>query len=267
MPIEVQGELRRLSEFEFLRLAYAVTGAAFVLHKEYGSMFREKLYKIELAAECQKLGLTPVAIELPIRIWWNDFSKDYFVDLIVGGGALFELKVLAALAEEHRAQTLNYLFLTGLPRAKLFNLGTPRLEHQFVSTTVTPAERRRLNVQAERWRATGTASVRFHEMLLDLLEDWGAFLQIAVYYDALIHFFGGPEQVIQEISVFRDGRQVATQRVRLIDPSNAFKLTALNNGLDTVEEHLRRFLRHTALDAIHWVNLYQHNVTFNTLTR
>ena len=267
MPIEIDGEVRRMSEDEFLRVAYAVTGAAFALHKEYGVMFSERLYKLELAAECQKLGFDPVSVELPIHVLWGDFRKDYFVDLLVAGGALFELKVLAELVEAHRAQTLNYLFLTGLERAKLFNLGAPSVQHEFVSTKLTPALRRRMNVDSQRWIETGPASVRFHQLLLELLDDWGLFLEIPLYYRALTHFFGGPKQVIREIPILRDGRHVTTQRAHLLDPANAFKLTALDTGLNTVEEHLRRFLRHTELDAIHWVNLSHHEVRFVTIRR
>ena len=178
-----------------------------------------------------------------------------------------KLKALAALTDEHRAQTLNYLFLAGLNRAKLINLGAASVQHEFVSTTLTAADRRFLNVETGRWQATGEASIRFHELLRETLSDWGGFLQLPLYYDVVIHFFGGPDRVIQEIPVVRDGRPVTTQRVHLLDPVTAFKLTALGKGLDTVEEHLRRFLRHTELNAIHWVNLHQHDVTFTTLTR
>jgi GxxExxY protein len=266
MPIEVGAEPRVVSEEEFKSIAYAVTGVAFQLHKEYGSLFAEKLYKVELAAECRKLGLTPVEVELPITVSRHDFRKEYFVDLLVVGSALFELKVAAALNDDHRAQTLNYLFLTGLPRAKLINLGAASVQHEFVSTTLTPADRQRFTVHRDRWKATGSPSQRFQDLLIELLTDWGCFLQLSLYYDALVHFFGGPDQVIQEIPVVRDERQVATQRVHLLDPDTAFKLTAVAEGLDTLEKHLRRFLRHTKLKGIDWVNLHHQEVTFTTLT-
>jgi hypothetical protein len=117
MPIEIGGEVRGLSEAEFLRVAYAVTGAAFALHKEYGAMFSVRLYKLELPAECQKLGFDSVAAEL---------------------------------VEAHRAQTLNYLFLTGLTRAKLFNLGAASVQHEFVSTKLSPPAGFRQRVQIYR---------------------------------------------------------------------------------------------------------------------
>ena len=51
-------------------------------------------------------------------------------------------------------------------------------------------------------------SIRFQQLLRELLGDWGAFLQLPLYYDALVHFFGGSDRVIQEIPVIRDGHQL-----------------------------------------------------------
>jgi hypothetical protein len=62
-------------------------------------------------------------------------------------------------------------------------------------------------------------------------------------------------------------KMLGKERRHLLDPTTAFKLTALGSGLDTLEQHLHRFLRHTQLDAIHWVNLHHHDVTFITLIR
>ena len=53
---------------------------------------------------------------------FESFCKTYYLDLLVGGGAIFELKAVAALAEGHRRQLMHYLFLTDLPHGKLVNL-------------------------------------------------------------------------------------------------------------------------------------------------
>lgn len=267
MPIRVHAGVRPISEEVFKQIAYAVTGVAFDMHNEYGSLFAEKLFKYEFAAECRKRRLSPVEIEVPISVSFDGFAKEYFADLLVGGGAVFELKVVAALNDEHRAQTLNYLFLLELNRAKLINLGAMSVEHEFVSTTLTGAERKRLTIHRDRWRATGGASVKFHDLLLALLNDWGGFLQLPLYYDGVMHFFGGPDGVIRDIPVIRGGREVARQRAHLLDPETAFKLTAVESPCGMMEEHLLRFLRHTNLRTIQWVNLHQHDVTFTTLTQ
>jgi GxxExxY protein len=267
MPIHFAADVRPISEDVFKEIAYAVTGVAFDMHNEYGSLFAEKLFKYEFATECRKRRLAPVEVEVPISLTFDDFVKQYFADLLVGGGALFELKVVSALDDEHRAQTLNYLFLLALHRAKLINLGAMSVQHEFVSTTLSPADRRRLTIHRDRWRASGSPSVRFYELLIALLNEWGGFLQLPLYYEGLTHFFGGPDQVIREIAVIREGREVTRQKVHLPDPETAFKSTAVESPLGMMEEHLRRFLRHTKLRTIQWVNLHQHDVTFTTLTR
>ena len=45
----------------------------------------------------------------------------------------------------------------------------------------------------------------------------------------------------------------------------AFKLTAFSGQLDAFESHARRFLHHTALDAILWINIARERLTFPTL--
>jgi GxxExxY protein len=265
MPIHVGAEVRPMSHDDFLAMAYTVTGIAFSLHNEYGSLFGEKVYKYEIARECMKRGLSPVDVEVPIRLIHENFRKDYFADVLVAGGALFELKVAAGLNDEHRAQTLNYLFILAIHQAKLLNFGATQLEHEFVSTSLKPEDRRQFTVHRDRFWAVNGESTKFLRLLIALLHDWGSFLQLPAYYDAVTYFFGGKESVIREIPVSCDGREVTSQPVHLLDRETAFKLTALEGPLQTAEEHMRRFLHHTKLKAIQWVNLYHHDVTFITL--
>jgi GxxExxY protein len=267
MPIEVDAELLEMSEARFKEIAYAVTGAAFAVHNEYGTLFGEKVYQAALVAECVARGLRPVQHEVRIRVTHAGFQKDYYIDLLVGGGALFELKAGVALADEHRAQALNYLFLAGLPRAKLFNFGADALQHEFVSTRLTAALRQRLAVVRQRWEPLDRDSLRFGELLLELLGDWGAFLQLSLYHEAVAHFFGGLESVLYDIPVIHDGAPLAMQRAWLLNAQTAFKLTAVAGSLDKTELHLRRWLHHTKLKAVQWVNLHQHDVTFITLLK
>ena len=242
MPICVGADVRPMSHDDFLNVAYAVTGAAFVVHQEYGTMFAEKLYQHEVAAECSKRGLSTVQVEVPIRLVYDGFQKDYFADLLVGCGALFELKAVAELSDDHRAQTLNYLFMTGLRQAKLLNFGSAKVQHTFVSTTLSPQDRRQFTIHRDRWTPINSHSIRFQELLLDLLNDWGGFLQLPAYYEGITHFFGGKDAVIRDIPVLRDLTRIAIQTVHLLDPETAFKLTAKEGSLEAVDHHLSRFL-------------------------
>lgn len=265
MPIQVATELTSISEDLFREIAYEVTGIAFRMHNEYGSFFAEKLYKNEIAAECRKLGLSRTEREVEISVTFDSFHKPYYIDLLAGGGALFEFKVASGLNDEHRAQTLNYLFLAGLQRAKLFNLGAPSVQHEFVSTTLTHDERKRFAVDRNRFRPLDAACTRYTELVVDLLNDWGSFLQLPLYYEAVTHFFGGEADVIHKISVVRDGELITDQKVHLLTETTALKITGIPGNLHTIEEHLRRFLHHTQLRSIQWVNIHQHDITFITL--
>jgi GxxExxY protein len=266
MPIVSDARPMGMPEDSFKEIAYAVTGAAFALHNEYGRLFSENHYKHQVAVECRKLGFRQVAVEMPIVVTYADFVKKYYVDLLINGEALFELKVASALADEHRAQTLDYLFLTGLGRAKLINLGATSVTHEFVSTTLTVASRKQISIDQQRWNSNGEESTRFRSLLLELLDDWGCFLRLPLYCEAITHFFGGERRVIQEVAVVRQGVEVSRQRVHLLNENMAFKITANASDLDTTEEHLRRFLCHTKLRTLQWVNLHHHDVTFATLT-
>ena len=105
-------------------------------------------------------------------------------------------------------------------------------------------------------------------LLLEMLRDWGVGLDLHLYEDALTHFLGGRERVMSDIDIVLDGRRVGRQRVRLSGPGTAFRITALgDDGMPRFEDHARRFLQHTQLTAIHWINLARDHVTFRTLER
>jgi len=63
------------------------------------------------------------------------------------------------------------------------------------------------------------------------------------------------------------GHVVGQQRMRLIAPGVAFKITGLNGPLEPFAEHARRLLAHVDLRAIAWVNVNMKDVTFTTLER
>ena len=78
-------------------------------------------------------------------------------------------------------------------------------------------------------------------------------------------FFGGEEQVAGLAEVRSGGCPLGFEKVRLAAPHVAFKITAITSGLEAYEDHLRRFLRHTNLITIQWVNITRARVTFKTI--
>jgi GxxExxY protein len=137
MPIDVHAELRRPTADEFAALAFDVMACTFDIHNELGRFFDERVYKQLVARR-----LSGVELEVPIVVRLDGFEHCYWLDMLVRGAAVFEWKAVAALGPRHRAQLLNYLFLSDLPRGKLVNVRPALVEHEFVNTTVRQHSRR-----------------------------------------------------------------------------------------------------------------------------
>jgi hypothetical protein len=100
-----------------------------------------------------------------------------------------------------------------------------------------------------------------------LLADWGAFLQVELYREAVIHFLGGPNVALQKIPIFDGDQPLGFDEVCLLRENTALAFTALTGGQPQMRDHLQRFLSHTRLACIQWVNLNHHKIEFTTLLR
>lgn len=258
MPITIPSYVRRVSQQEFGAIAYRAMDVIFAVHNELGRFLEEDIYKLEIAHR-----IPGSETEVPITVSFENFSKPYFLDLLVEGAAPFELKAVEALAGRHRAQLVNYLLLMELPHGKLVNLRPDLVEHEFVNTTLTRTDRTDFEVLADKWRAPVPD---LKPWLVAALADWGTGLDIHLYEQACTHFFGGPEKVLSEVEIVMEDRRLGTQPVRLAAPGVAFKVTTMSHsGFSAFEDHARRFLAHSTLDAIHWINIFRDTVVFKTL--
>ena len=82
----------------------------------------------------------------------------YFMDLLFAFGLMVEAKTVELPTKAHFSQTLQYLLLTGMSHGLLMNLRPERVEHQFVSTTLDLAERRRFTIHDADWRPINESS-------------------------------------------------------------------------------------------------------------
>jgi GxxExxY protein len=260
MPILLHVPVCRLSQREFGELAFEVMRHVFAIHNELGRFFDEKIYKRELAHRLPGLRL-----EEPIDISFDSFQKRYFIDVLVGNGGLFEFKAVEALSGRHRAQLLQYLLLCDVAHGKLINVRPEEVEHEFVNTHWQRVDRINFDVQAADWNASLPGAARVHDFLTAMLRDLGTGLALPLYEEAITHVFGGPTQVETEVQVEVEGRRLGHQRVRLIAPGVALKITGFEGPIDAFEVHARRLLAHIDLRAIVWVNITMKRVTFTTL--
>jgi GxxExxY protein len=216
MPIEVSTGIQACEQEEFYALDRRVMAVVFDVHNEFGRLFDEELYKCEIAARCVAIGVEPAEREVRIRVSHESFIKDYFMDLLFCHGFMLEAKVAERLVAAHRGQSLNYLLLAGLKHGRLVNLRTERVQHEFVSTTLTPEERRRLSVVESGWVEMNAESRQLKARTIELLEDWGGFLDVNLYREALVHFLGGAGSGCQAVEVFSGSRRVGTQNPQLL---------------------------------------------------
>ncbi|MBI3462881.1 MAG: GxxExxY protein [Planctomycetes bacterium] len=183
MPIVVDAEVRRLDQQEFGAVAYDVMECIFQVHREIGRFFDEAVYRDAIAAR-----VAEARKEVRITVQFDGFFKEYLVDLLVQGGAVFELKTVESLSSRHQAQLINYLLLMGVNHGKLVNLRTERVQHRFVNTSLSFVDRVEFTVDASQWSPVEAC----HQALLSWLEgavrEWGTGLERRLYEQAVIPF-------------------------------------------------------------------------------
>ncbi|HEX9970709.1 MAG TPA: GxxExxY protein [bacterium] len=267
MPIEYQFKPNIISKHDFYAIDYQVMGLVFSIHNELGRLWNEKIYQNELAYRCQKAGFAKVATEVVIKVSYLDFLKCFYVDLIFNDAVIYELKTSQCLTGEHQQQVLNYLFLLGMQHGKLINMRPPSVESRFVSTRLTPDKRYNYKIEDNHWQDVDEDSIRLKELILNLLNEWGAFLDTTLFYDTIIHFNGGEENVVKMIEAKEGNRTMGRQKVHLINPEVAFNISSMTKDEQYYEHNLRKFLSYASLKAIQWINFNHDLIIFKTIFR
>jgi GxxExxY protein len=253
-----------LSANEFEKIDYRVMGHAYASQNELGRLCDECAYEADLKERLLADGFRSVQTQVPVTVTHRDFSKMYRLDLIADD-ALYELKAETTLIGEHDTQLLNYMFLLGLGRAKLLNFRPPKTQGKIVATSLTQEQRRRFTAIMERWSDLTPGCAFIRQKMLDLLHDWGAFLDLALYQEALVDFLGGGSNVERRVSLHRDKLDLGGQRMLMYTPGVAFRITAFTENQSHIESHLRRLLALTDPKAIQWINLNHSQIEFTTI--
>ena len=109
---------------------YQLVGACLAVHKDKGNGFVEPVYQDALEIELELAGIPfDSQRNYPISYRGRVLKHTYTPDLLCFEKIIVELKAAKALTDEHRAQVLNYLKVTGLQLGLLVNFGShPRLE-------------------------------------------------------------------------------------------------------------------------------------------
>ena len=267
MPIGYDFETNAITEYEFHRIDYKVMELAFSIHHDLGRLWREKIYQNELANRCQKAGIEKVATEVPVKVSYKGFEKIYKVDLVLNNAMIYELKAARNLTGEHQQQTLHYLFLLGMQHGKLINMRPPSVEHRFVSTRITHDSRFDFTIEDQNWQELDEDSLWLKQLMISLLNEWGAFLDIGLFYDAIYYFRRGEEHVVKAIEVMNGSHLLGKQKVHLINSETGIKISSMTKDQKDYEQHLKQFLRYTPLKSIQWINCNHDRILFKTILR
>lgn len=260
MPIIRRTQTSRISQEEFSALAFEAMAHVYDIHNEFGRFFDERVYKRELADR-----MTGLELELPVTVTHKTFAKTYQLDVLARGCGIFEFKAAEAIVSRHRSQSFNYLLLFDLPHGKIINVRPERVGSEFVNCHQRLEDLRNPGITDQAFDAKVAGAEFFLETLVALLRDWGAGLEISLFDEALTHFLGGEERVVRPVPVMGSKGHLHDQKMRMLAPDVAFRLTAFTERLDAFEVHARRLLRHTTLKAIQWANITHHHVTFTTI--
>lgn len=260
MPIHSSITTCRISQNEFKELASEVMRHVFDLRNEFGRFFDEGVYKRELATR-----MPDVELESAITLTYAGFSKTYFVDVLVNSSGLFEFKAADKIHSRHRGQTLNYLLLLDLAHGKVINVRPEYVEHEFVNCPSRLIDLRSPEIFDHEWDSRVAGADLFRQILMSLIADWGAGLETNLYEEALTYFLGGESNVVVPISVMGKSGFLMKQRMRIVAPSVAFKITALQERFNEFVTHARKLIAHTTLEAMLWANITQKSIKFTTI--
>ena len=263
MPIQCAIPIKAGSEAEFHCLAEVATGHAFQIHNEFGRFFDEELYKAELGYRLAQAGFKAER-EVRFALSHGDYRKEYAADLVINRAVIIEAKTTERIAPAHKAQGVNYLHLAGTRHGLLLNFRPRRVDRWFLSTKLDALARKCGGFVINQWMPKSHLCPQVHVRLRDLVDDWGCFLETAVYRDALFHLLGVLEQ---PVTLFAGQREIGTHKFHLLDSHTAIVVTAATKDHQLMQRHLVRLLAPTHLRAMQWINFNRNSVEMTTLNR
>ncbi|NOU36358.1 MAG: GxxExxY protein [Kiritimatiellaceae bacterium] len=265
MPITCKFTPRILSQDEFHAVDKIVMRHAFDIQNEMGRLFDETIYQNELAFRCRVHGLE-VLTEGVISVEYRDFRKLYFLDMLANNGGIYELKATTALNNNNDLQLINYLLLAGLHHGKLINFGPTSVEHRFISTSLTPEDRKNVSLDTRRWKGSDSEDIILSDVLSSMLEDWGLFLSVDLYTEAIKHFLGSNRKLCS-VAVSSEGRLLGHQKLALLNEGTGLHISAIAKHHPSYEIHLEKLFSYTPLRRIQWLNFNKNIVQMITLQK
>jgi GxxExxY protein len=113
--------------------AYKIIGTCMEVHNNLGAGFLEIVYKDALELEFRRAGISyEREKEYVVNYKGSILPHKFFADFVVFNKIILEIKGMAGIADEHVAQALNYLKVSGNRLALIVNFGEIKLTHRRV---------------------------------------------------------------------------------------------------------------------------------------
>ena len=117
---------------EHAELTKAIIGAFYKVYNELGHGYSERIYRRALAIVLRELGFEAIE-ERKMKVFFHGvLIGEYWVDLVVNGKVLIEIKAGKEIEPRHEAQILNYLKCAGGGVGLLVNFGAEVAYHRYV---------------------------------------------------------------------------------------------------------------------------------------
>jgi GxxExxY protein len=118
-------------EIVYKEESYQIIGKCIDVHRELGHGFLEIVYKDALEILFRQNGIF-FEREKEYLVYFRGIllRHKFFADFVVHDKIILEVKCVTALTDEHIAQTLNYLKVSGNKLGLLVNFGRGKLEYR-----------------------------------------------------------------------------------------------------------------------------------------
>ena len=120
-----------MSELIYKEESYAIIGKCYDVHNNLGAGFLEIVYKDVLEYEFLKARI-PFQREVEYEVNYNGIilPHKFYADFVVFDKIILEIKGVSGIADEHIAQTINYLKVSGNKLGLLVNFGELKLNYK-----------------------------------------------------------------------------------------------------------------------------------------
>jgi len=122
-----------MTEIIYKEESFKIIGLCMEVHNNLGKGFLEIVYKDALEYELRKNNI-PFDREKEYTVKYKDIilPHKFYADFVVYDKIILEVKGMAGIADEHIAQTINYLKVAGLKLGLIVNIGELSLQYKRV---------------------------------------------------------------------------------------------------------------------------------------